>query len=316
MLNSLDPVVLFFILGVVAGLVKSGLKIPVDFFNTVSIYLLLAIGVKGGIEIAHVGLLELARPAAVVLGLGILLTFLAFFVVRKLGKWDLPNAISLAAHYGSVSAVTFAVAVSYLEELKIPFEEYSVALLVFMEIPAIAVGAFLTEILLRKEKSSVPLKKLLHEIFLGKSILLLLGGLVIGSFIAYSGNEQLNFFFIDLFKGFLALFILEMGVLTAERFGECKKAGKFLILFGIIFPLFASVLGIYAASLAGLSFGGSILLATLAASASYIAAPAAMKITVPEANGALPLTAALGITFPFNILVGIRIYHLFAEWMF
>ncbi len=315
-MSSLDPVVLFFVLGVVAGLVKSGLKIPVDFFNTVSIYLLLAIGVKGGIEIAHVGLMELARPALVVLGLGVLLTFIAFVIVRKIGKWDLANAISLAAHYGSVSAVTFAVAISYLEELKIPFEEYSVALLVFMEIPAIAVAAFLTEILIRKDKARVPVKRLLHEIFLGKSILLLMGGLAIGAFIAYSGNEQLNFFFIDLFKGFLALFILEMGVLTAERFGECKKAGRFLVVFGILFPLFAAVLGIYAASLAGLSYGGSILLATLAASASYIAAPAAIKITLPEANGALALTAALGVTFPFNILFGIRIYHAMVEWLF
>lgn len=318
MLSSIDPVVLFFVLGLVAGLAKSGLKIPADFFNTISIYLLLAIGVKGGIEMAHVNLAEFVKPALGTLLLGCITTVLAFGIIRKWGKMDAANAIAIAAHYGSVSAVTFAVAVSYLEQAGIPFEEYSVVLLVLLEIPSIAVAVILAEWLVHKKGKDVPLRKLLHEVFFGKSILLLLGGLGIGFFIARTGNEQLNFFFLDLFKGFLALFILEMGVLTAERLSELKKVGLFLIGFGLLFPLLGASIGLLIATFSGLSLGGAILLATMAASASYIAAPAAMKITLPSANPSYSLTAALGITFPFNVLIGIQLYRFMAErlWVF
>lgn len=319
MLSSIDPVVLFFVLGLIAGLAKSGLKIPAGFFNTISIYLLLAIGVKGGIEMAHVDFLEFIKPALGTLLLGCITTLLAFGIIRKWGKMDITNAIAIAAHYGSVSAVTFAVAVSYLEQAGIAFEEYSVVLLVLLEIPSIAIAVVLAECFIYKKEKDVPIRKLLHEVFLGKSILLLLGGLGIGFFIARTGNEQLNFFFLDLFKGFLALFILEMGVLTAERLSALKKVGLFLVGFGLLFPLLGASIGLIVGYFSGLSLGGAILLATMAASASYIAAPAAMKITLPSANPGYSLTAALGITFPFNILIGIHVYRLMAEqvwlWM-
>lgn len=318
MLDSIDPVLLFFLLGLIAGLAKSGLKIPADFFNTISIYLLLAIGVKGGIEMANLDFSEFIKPALGTLLLGLITTLLAFGIIRKWGKMDTTNAIAIAAHYGSVSAVTFAVAVSYLEQFGIPYEEYSVVLLVLLEIPSIAIAVVLAELLVHKKEKDVPIKKLVHEVFLGKSILLLLGGLGIGFFIARTGNEQLNFFFMDLFKGFLALFILEMGVLTAERLSDFKKVGLFLVGFGILFPLLGASIGLTIAYFSGLSLGGAILLATMGASASYIAAPAAMKITLPNANPTYALTAALGITFPFNVLIGIPIYRFMADhfWTF
>jgi hypothetical protein len=151
--------------------------------------------------------------------------------------------------------------------------------------------------------------KLVHEILFGKSMLLLIGGLFIGMYVAYSGNKQLNFFFFDLFKGFLAIFMLEMGVIASDKIRDLKKAGGALIAFGIFMPLVSATLGIIAGNLMGLSEGGAIVLATMAASASYIAAPAAMKMAIPGANPTYYLTAALGITFPFNIVIGISLYH-------
>lgn len=303
----LDPVVLFFILGAIAGIAKSDLRIPESFYNILSIYLLLSIGIKGGIELYKSEFYHLLLPAAGTLTLGIVLTYLAYFILKRILGFSLDNAVAIAAHYGSVSAVTFAVVNSYLRDLNIPFEEYMTVLLVLLEVPAIAVAIFIY----RKKLSAGKLdfKKLMHEIFFGKSMLLLIGGLMIGIFTAYSGNKQLNSFFFDLFKGFLAIFMLEMGIVASQRFGDLRKVGLPLIMFGIGMPLLAATLGIITGHLTGLSVGGTTILATMAASASYIAAPAAMKMAVPTANPTYYLTAALGITFPFNIIIGITLYH-------
>ena len=168
----------------------------------------------------------------------------------------------------------------------------------------------------RRSQQSFSWKKLIHEMFLSKSMILLIGGLGIGFFTAMGNNKQLNFFFFDLFKGFLALFMLEMGIVTSGKVKDLKKAGPFLLIFGILMPLISSILGLYVAKFAGLSEGGAIILATLAASASYIAAPAAIKMTVPEANIGLSLTAALGITFPFNLTIGISLYEKLAKMIY
>ncbi|MBY0434202.1 MAG: sodium-dependent bicarbonate transport family permease [Cyclobacteriaceae bacterium] len=182
-------------------------------------------------------------------------------------------------------------------------------LLVLLETPAIAAGVAMAKI--QAFKQEMNWKKLLNEIFLGKSVLLLTGGLAIGCFTAYTGNKQLNFFFFDLFKGFLAIFMLEMGIVASQRFGDLKKVGLFLIGFSIVMPILSASLGIVMGLITGLSMGGTVVLATMAASASYIAAPAAMRIALPEANPTYSLTAALGITFPFNVVLGIQLYH----WM-
>jgi len=307
-----DPVVLFFVLGAGAGLVKSDLKIPESFYNVLSIYLLLAIGIKGGIEIQKAGIDKILLPSLITIILGITITAIGFLVARKWFKMSFDDSIAMAAHYGSVSAVTFAVAISYLKTLNEPYEEFMTVLLVMMEIPAIAAAIGYYKLRTRKAES-FGFKKLIHEVFLGKSILLLAGGLFIGMYIEFSGNKQLNFFFFDLFKGFLAIFMLEMGIIASARISDLKKAGWKILLFGILMPLISGSLGVFAGKIIGLSIGGCTVLATMAASASYIAAPAAIRIAMPHANPTLYLTGALGVTFPFNLLFGITIYYQLAK---
>jgi hypothetical protein len=275
---------------------------------------LLSIGIKGGIELYKNNLGSMALPAAGTVATGAIITLLAFYILRRVGRFDRTNAVAIATHYGSVSAVTFAVVLSYLQDRQVHYEEYVTVLLVMLEIPSIGVGIFLAKWHHRDEQFST--KKLLHEVFLGKTILLLIGGLLIGVAIAYTGNKQINFFFIDLFKGFLAIFMLEMGIVASERFPDLRKVGLFLIGFGIVMPLISATIGIFIAMGVGLSVGGAIVLATMAASASYIAAPAAIKIALPEANPTFYLTASLGITFPFNIIVGIPVYFHLAQWLY
>lgn len=314
MKSFLDPVVLFFVLGAIAGISKSDLRIPKSFYNTLSIYLLLAIGIKGGIELFHTNPGNFLLPVTGTLLLGIAITFIAKAILQYVGKFDLNNSIAIASHYGSVSAVTFAVVLSFLKDNNIAYDNYMTVLLVMLEIPAIATGVLLAKMQNKSEDGNI--KQVLNEVFFGKSILLLVGGLAIGWVIGYTDNKQINFFYIDLFKGFLAIFMLEMGIVASERFSDLKKVGAFLLAFGITMPVISSLLGILVGISTGLSEGGTIILATMAASASYIAAPAAMRIAIPDANPTFSLTTALGITFPFNIIIGIHLYTWLTHWFF
>jgi hypothetical protein len=304
-----EPVILFFLLGVLAGVVRSDLKIPAVLYESLSIFLLLAIGLKGGVELARQPLAELAGPALVVVGVGALLPLIAFPVLQRLGRLSRSDAASVAAHYGSVSVVTFAVGAAYLSNLRQAYEGYMVVFLVLLEFPALMIGVWLA----KRGQGDANLGKVLHEVFAGKSILLLVGGLLIGWLAGAEGLKPLDKVFFDLFKGLLAIFLLEMGLVAASRFDDLKRAGAFLLGFAIAMPLFAGTLGALTASVLGFSVGGAALLATLYASASYIAAPAAMRIAVPEANPALSIGAALGITFPFNLVVGIPTYFWLAR---
>ncbi len=314
-MNSLlDPVILFFILGALGGIVKSDLRIPQSFYETLSIYLLLSVGIKGGIELYKNNITHVLLPAIGTILLGILITLIAFVILYKLGKFNRINSVAIATHYGSVSAVTFAVVLSYLDHRFIQYEDYVTVLLVMLEIPSIGVGIFLAR--WENSNKAFNLKKLLHEIFLGKTIFLLVGGLFIGIVIAYTGNKQVHFFFFDLFKGFLSIFMLEMGIVASQRFSDLKKVGIFLLVFAIVMPIISAVLGLLTAKILGLSVGGATVLATMAASSSYIAAPAAIRIALPQANMTYCLTASLGITFPFNILIGIPLYFELAQWIF
>jgi hypothetical protein len=303
----LDPVVLFFILGAIAGLLKSDLRVPQSFYNTISLYLLISIGIKGGIELYHSKVESVVLPVIATLILGVLITNLAKFILDKTNKFSRADAISIAAHYGSVSAVTFAVVISYVKSQGVEYENFMTVLLVMLEIPAIITG-----VILATKASTAANKKfgeIVKEVFLGKSILLIVGGLIIGYTVGYTDNKQVNFFFFDLFKGFLCLFMLEMGIITSERFKDLKKVGLTLVAFGIVMPLISAMMGILVGVLCGLSQGGTTILAAMAGSASYIAAPAAMRMALPEANPTFSLTAALGITFPFNVILGIPIYY-------
>ena len=304
MLAGLDPIVMFFGLGLLAGALKADLRLPPAIYEFVSTLLLLAIGMKGGIELAAGSPAGLWVQIPLTLLMGILLTFLAFFILRGLGRLDRTNAAAVAAHYGSVSVATFAVGVAFLGRLEIPFEPTLPLLLVLLEVPAIILGILLA----RGLHPGTPWGEVGREVLLGRSVLLLLGGLLIGAVAGNEGLEPVKPLFFDLFKGILAIFLLEMGLIAADHFGGFRRHGLFLAAFALLVPPLFALIGIGFAGLMGLGTGGAVLLATLAASASYIAAPAAMRQAVPEANPALSLTAALAITFPFNILVGLPLY--------
>lgn len=301
----LDIVVLFFIFGLAAGLLRSELKLPSALYDSLSLVLLLTIGLKGGEGLAQQAVLPLLPQLGLVIVLGIVQTLLAFVVLSLLGKLGRADAASTAAHYGSVSVATFAVGASWLTSRGIAFEPQLAIFLTVMEVPAILVGI----VLARGIGQQTDWRLLAHETFLGKGVTLLLGGMLVGWVAGPAGLEPVKGLFYDLFKGALALFLLEMGLIVAHQAGELRKRGLFIVAFGVLMPLFSAMLGLACGLALGLSVGGVTLLATLAASASYIAVPATMRLAVPEANPVLSLAAVLGVTFPFNILVGIPLYH-------
>ncbi len=306
-MNNIDPVILFFLFGLVAGLLRSELKLPSALYDSLSIFLLLAIGLKGGQGLATQPLLPLLPQLAAVIVLGILQTLIAFAALRMVFGFDRPNAAATAAHYGSVSVATFAVAAAWLASRQIDMEPQMAILLAVMEIPAILVGI----VLARGVSRETDWKSLGHEAFLGKGVTLLLGGMAIGWAAGPEGLQPIKGLYFDLFKAVLALFLLEMGLIVSRQVEELKRRGLSLFVFGLAMPLLSACLGLGTGLLLGLSVGGMTMLATLAASASYIAVPAAMRIAVPEANPAISLAGALGVTFPFNILAGIPLYY----WM-
>lgn len=306
---ALDPVVMFFLLGLAAGLLRAELRLPPAIYEFLSTLLLLAIGLKGGVELARQPFGALLPQMLAVALMGVLLPLAAYPVLRFAGRFKRADAASIAAHYGSVSVGTYAVAVAYLAYRQVSFEEYMPVLLVLLEMPAIVLGVLLA----RGINKNTPWGSMAHEVLLGKSMVLLFGGLLIGWAGGAEGIKPIEGLFFDLFKGVLALFLLEMGLIAAGQVGSLRRHGLFLLAFGLLMPLASALVGAVLAWVLGLSVGGTVLLATLAASASYIAVPAAMRLSVPEANPTLSLAASLGVTFPFNILVGIPLYHRLAE---
>ena len=306
-MTPLDPVILFFLFGLVAGLLRSELKLPGALYESLTIFLLLAIGLKGGQGLATQALWPLLPQIAAVIVLGCLQTLLAFAALRGLFGFDRPNAAATAAHYGSVSVATFAVAAAWFASRGIAVESQAAVLLAVMEIPAILVGI----VLARGVDRGTDWKALAHEAFLGKGVTLLIGGMAIGWAAGPQGLQPIQAVYVDLFKGILALFLLEIGLIVSRQVGELRRRGLALVAFGLAMPLLSAGLGLGTGRLLGFSVGGMAMLATLAASASYIAVPAAMRIAVPQANPAVSLAASLGVTFPFNIIAGIPLYH----WM-
>lgn len=301
----IDVVVLFFLFGLAAGLVRSELKLPGALYESLSVFLLLAIGLKGGQGLAEQPLGPLAPQLLAVVVLGVLQTLIAFGALCLFGGFARADAGAMAAHYGSVSVATFAVGVNWLMTRAIGFESQMAIFLAVMEIPAIMVGI----VLVRGIGRDTDWRLLAHETFLGKGVTLLLGGMAIGWAAGAEGLASIKGLFFDLFKGALALFLLEMGLIVARQAGELRRRGVFIVAFGLVMPFVSALLGLGCGLLIGLSPGGLTLLMTLAASASYIAVPAAMRLAVPEANPALSLAAVLGVTFPFNIVAGIPLYN-------
>jgi hypothetical protein len=320
--NLLSPIVLAFALGVVARLVRSDLHIPDQLYSALSIYLLLAIGLKGGAELSKTSLAEFWAPALVTLAIGTGIPCWCYAVLRSLGRFGVADAAALAAHYGSVSAVTFSASITFLDGLQVPHEGFMPTLVAFLEVPAIVVALLIART--RPAAAGGPAAdvpgagswgEVLHELLAGKSILLLVGGLVIGYLSGEGGLEQVAPLFVDPFKGALVLFLLELGMVAAGRLRDLRTAGLFLVAFGVLMPIFNGAIGVALGTLAGLSLGGSFILGVLAASASYIAAPAAVRIALPQANPGYYLTASLAITFPFNLAIGMPIYYAIAGWL-
>jgi len=310
-INLLSPMVLAFALGITATLLHSDLQLPDELYTTLSIYLLLAIGLKGGIALAETSLAVFWAPAVATLLLGIIIPVIAYGVARKIGKLNVADAAALAAHYGSVSAVTFAAAQTFLDTVGVRYEGFMPALVAILEVPAIVVALSIAQVAGAPQGGDW--RKALRELLTSKSILLLVGGMIIGWLAGPRGGKEVAPVFVDLFKGALTFFLLELGMVAARRFRDLPSAGLFLLGFGIIMPIFNGLLGVWFGSISGLSLGGSTILGVLSASASYIAAPAAVRIALPQANPGFYLTAALGITFPFNLAIGLPLYYTIAS---
>ena len=310
--NFASPVVLAFAFGIVVKLLKSDLEIPKPLYEGLSIYLLLAIGLKGGVELSKTSMDAFIGPASITLLLGVLTPLIAYIILRYLGRMDMINSSAIAAHYGSVSAVTFIAAISYVESLGYSPEGFMPTLVALLEVPGIIVALLIPQL---SNGGNGSFKKALHEVVTGSSIILLLGGLVIGFVAGPVKFESVQPFFVSGFQGALVLFLLELGMITARRLSDLKKVGVFLLGFGILMPILHGLLAIWLGLMVGLSVAGATVLAAMVSSGSYIAAPAAVRIALPKANPSYYLTASLGITFPFNITIGIPVYYLIATWM-
>ncbi|BCL33850.1 sodium-dependent bicarbonate transport family permease [Nostoc sp. MS1] len=306
--NILNPPILFFFLGMVAVFVKSDLEIPAPIPKALSLYLLFAIGFKGGVELIKSGVTQdvvLTLLAAMLMACAV--PIYTFFILKL--KLDTYDAAAIAATYGSISAVTFITASTFLGQLGINFDGYMVAALALMESPAIIVGLILVNLFSVDEKREFAWKDVLQEAFLNSSVFLLIGSLIIGFLTGEHGWQVLEPFTQGLFYGALTFFLLDMGLVAARRIKDLQKTGFFLILFAILIPILNAGIGLLIAKFIGMPPGDTLLFAVLCASASYIAVPAAMRLTVPEANPSLYVSTALAVTFPFNIIVGIPLYQ-------
>jgi hypothetical protein len=304
--------VLAFVFGFIAARIKSDVRVPEQIYQFLSIYLLFGIGLKGGHSLKSVTFEEVFAPAVTTIIVGALIPVFAYLSLRLIRTLSVIDRGSIAAHYGSTSLVTFSAALLFLESNSIFVEGFAPALLTLMEIPGLIVGIYLGS---RTPGSDVKWSETLKEVLLGKTVLLLFGGLFIGAVSSNEGYEKVSPFFIGLLSGLLVLFLLHLGYLAGFNFSEVRKVGKPLIVFGLLFPLIIGVIGVALGGAIGLSVGGSTILGVLCASASYIAAPAAVGVALPKANTTLALMSSIGVTFPFNLIIGIPVYFKVAEFL-
>jgi len=320
----LIPAILFFALGVFAKVIKSDLKFPEGLSKGLSLYLLIAIGLKGGMELANAELGLAIKSIMWAIVLGFLTPLIGYAILRFRDGIDRMNSAAIAAHYGSVSAGTFLTAIAFLDATGVSYESYPIIMMVIMETPAIIIGLLLAALARRSlanegnndgEPVSTPWKSLIHEAVTNGSVVLLLGAMFIGAISSPEALAKVYPFSHEIFMGVLCLFLLDLGMEAARRMKSFKKVGLKLVAFGIIMPLIGGAIGIVVAgSFLEFSVGGTLLVAILAASASYIAVPPAMRMGIPEANPSYYLTLALGITFPFNVIVGIPLFYNIAIW--
>lgn len=321
--NLLTPIILFFLFGIIAARIKSDLKIPETISEFLPIYLLAAIGLHGGIEMRNTGFENMLIPMLVAIGLSLLFTLNHYQILRRLGKFNLFDSYALASTYGAVGAVTFSVGLSFLKNQGISSEGYLAAVLAVLEPVAFILAIFLTNMAVSKQirtkkqsfadknsnidlginESKTKLSKVLHESITGKAIVILLGSIVIGYIIGKEGFESIQIVFDEMFTGAIVIFMIEMGIIAGQRLDDIKKVGVFLTIFAIVIPTFNGIIGVLVATGLGLSVGGAVMFGLLLASASFIAAPAVLRNAIPQAKPSLYITSALGITFPYNIIV-------------
>ncbi len=305
--NLTNPALLFFVLGIIAVKVKSDLEIPPSTSKFISLYLLFSIGFKGGQELAHSHFTtEILWTVIFGMFLAFIIPFYTFFILKR--KLSVENSGAIAAAYGSVSAVTFVTGIAFLEAHKLTSDGHMVAVMALMEAPAIIIGVVLIRMFGNGTKSTTKISSLIGHSFTNGSVLLILGSLVIGFIANEKAAEGIKPFTNDLFKGFLAIFLLDMGIISGRKLSDFFKNGWFTALFAILIPLFNGCVVAYTSQFITPEIGNRFILAILAASASYIAVPAAMKIAVPDANPSIYLPMALAVTFPFNITIGMPIY--------
>lgn len=314
--NLLSPIALAFALGVAARLVRSELSLPKDIYAGLGVYLLFALGIKGGVELAHSTMASIIAPVGVTLLLGCLTPVTTYLAARRLARLGAADAAALAAHHGSVSAVTFIAAQTFVTQMGAPPEGFMPTLLTLLESPGIHIGLAIGALQAAGGHRST--REVLHEVLTGRTMILLVGGLLIGVTMGDANWQSVEGFFDTrgpVFRGVLCLFLLEMGIVAGSRIADLTTVGARLLAFGILVPLAHGLLGVGLGHLSGLSAGGAAVLGAMAASASYIAAPPAVRVTLPSANPTYYLTCALAITFPFNILAGIPLYYEAARWL-
>lgn len=305
--NLTNPALLFFVLGIIAVYVKSDLEIPENTSKFISLYLLFSIGFKGGQELAHSQFtIEIIWSIAFGVLIAVLIPLYTFFILKK--KYSIENSGAIAAAYGSVSAVTFVTAISFLEIQNYNFSGHMVAVMALMEAPAIIVGVILIRLFSKEKVQKTKMTTIIKHSFTNGSVLLILGSLVIGFLASEQQALGIKPFTTDIFKGFLALFLLDMGIVSGRKLNDFFKSGWFSVFFAVVFPLINGCIVAFLSQFVTDDVGNRFIFAVLAASASYIAVPAAMKIAVPKANPGIFLPMALAVTFPFNITFGMPIY--------
>ena len=325
--NILTPIVLFFIFGIIAARIKSDLKIPDAISEFLPIYLLAAIGLHGGIEMQKTGFETMLIPMLTAIGLSLLFTLNHYQILRRLGKFNIFDSYALASTYGAVGAVTFSVGLSFLKNQGLESEGYLAAILAILEPVSFILAIFLTNLAVSKqqkikkqifsqdiddssesdmikiESGKTKMIQVLQDSLTGKAIVILLGSIVIGYVIGEEGFSSIKIVFEDLFVGAIVIFLIEMGIIAGKRLDDIKEVGVFLLVFSLVIPTFNGVIGVLVATLLGLSVGGGVMFGLLLASASFIAAPAVLRHAIPQAKPSLYITSALGITFPYNIIV-------------
>ncbi len=344
--NILTPIVLFFFFGIVAARIKSDLKIPDAISEFLPIYLLAAIGLHGGIEMRITGFVNMLIPMLVAIGLSLLMTLYHYQILRRLGKFNIFDSYALASTYGAVGAITFSVGISFLRTQGVESEGYIAAILAVLEPVSFILAIFLTNITVAKqmrekkqafaknvgvmkkeidtdeelsniesESPNTKLSEVIHQSITGKAIVILLGSIVIGYVIGKEGFESIKIVFDDLFTGAIVIFLIEMGLIAGRRLDDIKKVGVFLVGFSVIIPTINGIMGVFVSTLLGLSVGGAVMYGLLLASASFIAAPAVLRYAIPQAKPSLYITSALGITFPYNIVVLLPIMFIISTFI-